>query len=274
MKKRANRSPATLPGYRKGISPKSKGQIYPPQAFNDDDFVTLMTGCSRTSNTGARDRAVMCVMYRSGVRISEALSLQISDLRPDEHAILVRRGKGGKSRTAYMDDYGWEHLNVWLERRGKLVDETSGWVFCTIAQPTPGGRLGSPQVRTMMKRKGQQAGLKRRCNPHALRHGFAVGLLKSNSTIAEICELMGHSNMATTSIYLRHVDPTSKVAAVGRRPRPGGPVETDQEAWEKQARAAGWERPTADPEFDDAEQDCSAGPDHITGTAHQEDEAA
>lgn len=214
------RSPATLPGFRRGVRPANAGKRYPPQPMTDDEVLTLITGCSMSSATGLRNRALIATLYRAGLRISEALDLQIVDLMPDRHMLFVARGKGDKARLVAMDDFGWEHIDVWLPRRRQL-GIGDGYVFCTIARPVTGGHLGSPYVRMMLKRMAEGAGLQRRCNPHAFRHGMAFGMAREGIPVPVISKALGHSNIGTTSTYLSHVDPTMLVDAVTSRPRPG-----------------------------------------------------
>jgi len=214
------RSPATLPGFRKGRKPANAGHRYPPAPMTDEDVLTLIIGQSRTSATGLRNRALIATLYRSGLRISEALDLQVPDLMADKHMLFVRHGKGDKARLVAMDAFGWEHLDVWLERRGKL-GVGDGFVFCTIAKPVTGGRLGSPYVRMMLRRTADAAGLQRRVNPHAFRHGMAFGMAREGIPVPVISKALGHSNVGTTSTYLSHVDPSMLVDTVVARPRPG-----------------------------------------------------
>lgn len=198
--------------------------------MTDDDVLALIVGCSRTSNTGMRDRALIALLYRSGLRISEALALQVSDLRSDDRLLLVRRGKGGKTRLSAMDEFGWAHVDLWLARRARLLGDraSSGWVFCTIAQPAPGRRLGAPQVRTMLHRKARQSGLTKRVTPHQFRHGHAFGMAREGIPITVISKQLGHSNIGTTHTYLNHVDPSMIVDAVTSRPQPVFAVDLEE----------------------------------------------
>lgn len=217
------RSPATMPGFRKGQKPPNAGRIYTPSPLTDDDVMLLLAGCSRSSSTGLRNRALIALLYRSALRISEALSLTPEDLDEERRLVIVRRGKGGKYGVAAMDDFGWEHVQPWLDRRVAKLQQPrrQGFVFCTIAQPVTGGRLGSPYVRMFLKRLAEEAGLEKRCNPHAFRHGCAFGMAREGVPIPVISKQLRHSNIGTTSTYLSHVDPTMLIDAVVGRPHPG-----------------------------------------------------
>jgi integrase len=109
------RSPATVPGYHSGRSPRNKGQRYPADPPTVAEIVAVMRHAG-TGVYGARLRALIVVLWRAGLRIHEALALGEADLDPRRGALLVRRGKGGR-REVGMDDWGWEHLQPWLTAR-------------------------------------------------------------------------------------------------------------------------------------------------------------
>src|SRR4051812_42598038 len=136
------RSPATLPGYHCGRSPRNKGLRFPADPPSVEEIVAVMR-VAGGSPEGIRLRGLMVVLWRSGVRISEALALAESDLDCERGAILVRRGKGGRRREVGLDHWAWDQLSPWLEFRGKLP---VGAPFCVIhGLPVVGrGRLLPP----------------------------------------------------------------------------------------------------------------------------------
>jgi integrase len=97
-----HRSPATTPGHHCGRPPRNKGLRYPPDPPSVEEIVAVMR-CAGKTPYGLRTRALMVVLWRSGLRISEALALAESDLDMSRGAVLVRRGKGGKRREVGMD---------------------------------------------------------------------------------------------------------------------------------------------------------------------------
>ena len=130
------RSPATMPGYHRGRPPRNKGELYPADPPTVDEIVSVMRTISDRAD-GHRLRALIVLLWRAGLRISEALALQESDLDRSRGAVLVRRGKGGKRREVGMDRWAWEQLEPWLEIRRKLP---IGTVLCVIHGPTSGRR--------------------------------------------------------------------------------------------------------------------------------------
>src|ERR687897_888714 len=129
------RSPATMPGYHAGHLPRNKGIRYPADPPRVEEIVAVMRQAGAGIH-GARLRGLIVVLWRAGLRISEALSLAERDLDTGRRALLVRNGKGGKRREVGMDEWGWEQLRPWLESRSRMP---IGTLFCVINGP-PCGR--------------------------------------------------------------------------------------------------------------------------------------
>jgi site-specific recombinase XerC len=113
------RSPATMPGYHTGRSPRNRGRRYPADPPRIEEIVAVMRVAGGGAH-GARARGLIVVLWRAGLRVSEALGLAECDLEPGRGAIVVRHGKGGKRREIGMDGWGWEQLRPWLEHRASL----------------------------------------------------------------------------------------------------------------------------------------------------------
>ena len=136
------RSPATLPGYHVGRPPRNKGLRYPADPPPVEEIIRVMRAAG-DGPAADRLRGLLVVLWRSGLRISEALALAESDLDRRRGAILVRRGKGGKRREVGMDSWGWEQLDPWLQARERLP---VGALFCVINDQAVAGR--GPRTRS------------------------------------------------------------------------------------------------------------------------------
>jgi site-specific recombinase XerD len=112
---------------------------------------------------GHRLRALIVLLWRAGLRISEALALQESDLDRSRGAVLVRHGKGDKRREAGMDQFGFEQLAAWLTHRVSLPP---GPLFCVIDGPTRGRRWAATAARAELRQLAADAGVRRRFAPH------------------------------------------------------------------------------------------------------------
>jgi site-specific recombinase XerD len=159
--------------------------------------------CAGSSADGDRTRALIVVLWRAGLRISEALALAESDLDSARGAILVRRGKGGKRREVGMDRWGWELLRPWLEHREGLP---LGALFCVIRGPTAGRPWSPACARAHLHRLCARAGVRRRFAPHQLRHAHAVELAREGVPLVVIQRQLGHANLGITSVYLEGID--------------------------------------------------------------------
>lgn len=208
---------ATLPGYNKGRTPKSKGRTYPPDPPTVEEISKVLLACGDRP-TGLRMHALIIVLWRTGLRISEALALQESDLHPEDGSIVVRSGKGGKRRVSMMDPWGWERIKPWLEYRQTLE---TGPVFCVIAGPTSGTRVWShTDVRRELKRKAALAGVRKRMAPHQLRHAHAVELWREDVNLLAVQRQLGHARLDVTQLYLRSISPTEVLAPIAARRGP------------------------------------------------------
>ena len=133
------RSPATFPGFHAGQAPGNEGLRYPADPPKVEEIVAVMRAAGDRPH-GDRLRGLIAILWRSGLRIQEALALTEGDLDQRRGSVLVRRGKGGRRREVGMDAWGWEQLEPWRHVRCKLP---IGSLFCVI-NGTTRGRHWSP----------------------------------------------------------------------------------------------------------------------------------
>ena len=155
---------------------------------------------SRARAYAVRTRGLIAMLWRAGLRISEALTLTESDLDPKTGSVLVRQGKGGKRRTVGMDDWAWEHVARWTEHRVHLP---IGPLFCILAGPTGGRGWSATAARGELRRLAAQAGVRRRSAPHQLRHAHAIEMAHEGIPLPIIQRQLGHAHLGITSIYLQ-----------------------------------------------------------------------
>jgi len=157
------------------------------------------------------------LLWRAGLRISEALAIQESDLDQPRGAVLVRRGKGGKRREVGMDRWAWEQLEPWLKVRRGLP---TGAVLCVIHGPTAGRRWEASAARKQLHHAATAAGVRRRVAPHQLRHAHAVEMAHEGVPLVTIQRQLGHANLGITSVYLQGIDSSEIISTVHGRPSP------------------------------------------------------
>jgi integrase/recombinase XerC len=174
----------------------------PAEWLTPAEVQALMAACPAETFTGLRNRALLAVLWRSGLRCAESTALRPADVDFAGGTVRVLHGKGDKARTVGIDGQALDVVRAWLGMR-TASGVTSPWLFCT----RDGGRLQSRYVRAMMTRLGQRAGVEHRVHPHALRHSMAVELVRENWPVPLISRQLGHSNVATTDAYLSNLQP-------------------------------------------------------------------
>jgi site-specific recombinase XerD len=179
---------------------QTRGRTFPPEPLTADEVTALLAQCSRRAPTGVRDKALIMLLYRSGLRISEALALRPSGIVFADHSARVLHGKGDKATVRGFHASADDALIRWIDAR-KALGVKGGPLFCTL----DGGPLSDRQVRDMLKRRAAKAGIDKRVHPHGLRHTYAEELLRAGADVVTIQKLLGHTSVAVTARYLDHL---------------------------------------------------------------------
>jgi len=147
-----------------------------------------------------RDRAMLELMYSSGLRLSELVALNMDEVDLDD-AIVGVTGKGNKRRYVPIGRYAVDALNRWLQIRGGLASSEENALFVSRR----GKRLGARAVQERLRQWAIRQGLPTHVHPHMLRHSFASHLLESSGDLRAVQELLGHADIRTTQVYT-HLD--------------------------------------------------------------------
>jgi len=178
-------------------APKTRHQL--PQTL-DVDQVSQLLECSVSGPLLIRDQALLELLYSSGLRLSESVALDVSDL--DLNTGIVRvTGKGRKTRIVPVGKKAQGALRRWLETRQTFVSQDEFALFIG----KHGKRLSGRAVQKRLDAWAVQRGLEHKLHPHMLRHSFASHLLESSGDLRAIQELLGHADIKTTQIYT-HLD--------------------------------------------------------------------
>lgn len=191
----------------------TKGRKFPPEILTPAEVRSIMAECSRRGACGARDRALIAVLFRAGLRVNEALLLEPKDIDLASGEVRVLHAKGGKTRTVAVDDETVALIELWLERRGKALAKHAGraaTLFCTLA----GKRMSRVQLTQRLKELATAAGIEKRVHPHGFRHSRAVDLVKNGAPLPVIQAAYGHSSLQTTQTYVSHLAPQEVVDAM------------------------------------------------------------
>lgn len=223
------RAATNLPGANRGRTPGNKGRRYARTPPSVAEILSFLAACP-DDVYGRRLKTLIVFLWRTGVRISEALAIYEEDLTPPKGgrpgSVFIRRsaksGRVPKSRTVGMDPWAWELLQPWLEERH---DYPAGPVFCVLAGPTGGWRAwGASEARAQIRETSERAGLRRRMNPHAYRHLLAVEWLRERQLLVHIKNQLGHQSLRTTDIYLSGIDPHEILDVAANRSAPMVPL--------------------------------------------------
>ncbi|MYH69607.1 MAG: tyrosine recombinase XerC [Gammaproteobacteria bacterium] len=143
-----------------------------------------------------RDRAILELMYSSGLRLAECVSLDIYSVDIRDGLVTVT-GKGNKTRKVPVGNYALDAVGAWLKVRPQLaaLDETALFVS------TRGKRISARSVQQRMRHWALKQGLDTNVHPHMLRHSFATHLLESSGDLRAVQELLGHADISTTQVY-------------------------------------------------------------------------
>jgi integrase/recombinase XerC len=178
-------------------APKSARRL--PDTLSVDDMSRLLA-VETDDPLEVRDLAMLELMYSSGLRLSELVSLDTRDMDLQERVLRVT-GKGGKTRLVPIGRKAVEALRAWLRQRTSLLAEGETAVFTGRT----GRRLGVRAVQQRVCRWAQRRSLPGDVHPHTLRHSFASHLLESSGDLRAVQELLGHADISTTQIYT-HLD--------------------------------------------------------------------
>jgi integrase/recombinase XerD len=170
-----------------------------PKFLSLEEVDRLLAQPDITTPRGLRDKALIEVLYATGLRVSELIALRAGDLHMDE-GYLTCIGKGDKQRIVPMGEEAAEWVRRYLRdgRTPLLRKRQSPWLFVNARDGGPLSRVGFWKV---LKAYGKSAGLSRDLSPHVLRHSFATHLLDRGADLRMIQVMLGHADLSTTQIY-------------------------------------------------------------------------
>ncbi len=186
---------------------------FPPEILSDAEVCRLLDACSPRAPAGLRNRGLIAILYRGGLRINEALSLFPKDVDLEAGSVRILNGKGGRARTVGIDPAAVAFVERWLEVRSELGMNGTHPVFCTL----DGARMGDAYVRVLLPRLARKAGIEKRVHAHGFRHTHAAQLRAEGVDIGIISKQLGHRSIATTARYLDHIAPQLVIETIRRR---------------------------------------------------------
>ena len=164
-----------------------------PDILTKEEIQTLFNACDNL-----RDKCILMTLYGAGLRLSEVASLKVSDIQSDKMQLFIRNAKGSKDRYAILSQANLEMLRAyWKAYRPKE------WLF--HSRNNTGTHITPRSVQNLFRKYINKAEINKNVTVHTLRHCFATHLLESGTSIYHIKQLLGHSNINTTCVYLHLV---------------------------------------------------------------------
>lgn len=177
-------------------------EVHLPEVLSVEEIDQLVGSIDLSSHEGHRNRAIIEMLYGSGLRVSELTALKLSNIYRSEHYMLIE-GKGSKQRLVPISPVAEKWFQYWLQDRAlwPISPGSEDYAFLN--------RRGAPLTRvmvfTIIKRLCQAAGIRKNISPHTLRHSFATHMLQNGADLRIIQQLLGHEDITTTEIYT-HVE--------------------------------------------------------------------
>ena len=199
------------------VLPLPRVEQYLPETLNELEVERLLESVDTKQPRGLRDRAIIELLYASGLRISELTNARLENFNLDEGMLRVT-GKGNKMRIVPVGRKACEAISAYLqkERPGFVGKKTGSHIFLTHF----GSKLTTVRVWQIVKEIAKRSGIETNIYPHQLRHSFATHLLTNGADLRVIQELLGHADITTTEIYT-HVD-QSRLKSVHHKFHPRG----------------------------------------------------
>ena len=187
-----------------------------PEVLTLEEVDRLQQAIDLSKWEGQRNKAIIEVLYSCGLRVSELVTLKLSDLYLDEQFLRVT-GKGQKTRLVPISPVAIKHLQLWFVDRNamNIKPGEEDYVFLNRR----GAHLTRTMILIMIKRLGQEAGIAKTISPHTLRHSFATSLLEGGADLRSIQAMLGHESIGTTEIYTHISTTTLREEILNHHPR-------------------------------------------------------
>ena len=195
----------------------AKQALRVPKTLGEAQVDALLSAPDADTDLGLRDRAMLELMYASGLRVSELVQLKTLHVSLNEGVLRIM-GKGSKERLVPFGEEAREWLQRYLSRArpALLGQRQTEDLFVTSSGPKPGTGMSRVMFWNLVKRYAMEAGITAPLSPHTLRHAFATHLLAGGANLRALQAMLGHVDIATTQIYT-HVDAARLVALVNER---------------------------------------------------------
>ena len=187
-----------------------------PEVLTLEEVDRLQQAIDLSKWEGQRNKAIIEVLYSCGLRVSELVTLELSDLYLDEQFLRVT-GKGQKTRLVPISPVAIKQLQLWFVDRNAMSIKPGEEDYVFLNRR--GAHLTRTMILIMIKRLGQEAGIAKTISPHTLRHSFATSLLEGGADLRSIQAMLGHESIGTTEIYTHISTTTLREEILNHHPR-------------------------------------------------------
>jgi site-specific recombinase XerD len=190
--------------------------------YTVEDVTRLENVLRPTCASNIRNRCIISTLFRTQMRISELLSLRVSDVMLDEAMMYVMFGKGDYQRAIGVPRTGLPILKMWLKARNATLEERghhSSWFFCCLRRPQSGHQMKYRRVVDMVHSVAERAKMEKRVHLHGFRHSGAFHLIDCGVDIRTIRQQLGHKTLKKTYEYCEGLNPKLQLDVIRTRPR-------------------------------------------------------
>jgi len=186
-----------------------------PKVLSFEDIERLLAAPDLTTTRGVRDAAMIQLMYASGLRVTELVTLRVGDVDM-KRGVVTPIGKGEKGRLVPVGEVALQHLQVYLDAVRPLTAKPNvHWLFLSRR----GGRMGRQGFWKLLRRYAKVAAITAPLSPHKLRHSFATHLLRGGADLRAVQAMLGHADLGTTEIYTHMTSDHVRAAHARSHPR-------------------------------------------------------
>ena len=174
-----------------------------PAVFTEAEMVQILESCDFNTPVGLRDRAILELLYSTGIRVGELLNLDLEHYQSQQRELTIIKGKGKKDRVTPVGEYAAVFLDAYLKLiRPWLVKSPEEKAIFIGTNKGNGGRLSRFGLNEAIRRAIRRSGIRKKtCYPHIIRHSMATHLLRNKADLRHIQALLGHTSLKTTQVY-------------------------------------------------------------------------
>jgi integrase/recombinase XerD len=170
-----------------------------PDVLNEKEIEEMINAIDRSTNEGERNRAIIETLYGCGLRVSELVNLQISNIHEQEEFLLIT-GKGNKQRLVPINQLALKHIDIYrknVRSHIAIKKDNEDFLFLNMR----GSKISRVSIFNIVKELVKKAGIKKTISPHTLRHSFATHMIENGADLRAVQEMLGHESITTTEIY-------------------------------------------------------------------------